>query len=260
MIDRMHICEEFKAYTDAYDSSDIKIKLKIDHTYRVAQLSEEIAKSILLSDEDVDIAWCIGMLHDIGRFEQVKRYGTFIDSQSIDHAQFGADLLFEDGLAARFLGDTVDVYGEVIEKAIRNHSAYRIEEGLSNRYAMFCNILRDADKIDILKVNTEIPQKDIINVPEEELNASLISEQVLNAFYEEHAILRAYRKTPADFLVGIISLTYELVYPKSYQLLDEQGYIYTFMDFHSDNPETEKKFTGIREHMRKFISDKIRCL
>ena len=35
----------------------------------VLSLSTEIAKSLNLSDEEVDLASLIGLLHDIGRFE-----------------------------------------------------------------------------------------------------------------------------------------------------------------------------------------------
>ena len=42
------------------------------------------------------------MLHDIGRFEQIRRFGTFNDAQSVDHAEFGADLLFKEGLIRKF--------------------------------------------------------------------------------------------------------------------------------------------------------------
>ena len=42
------------------------------------------------------------MLHDIGRFEQIRRFGTFNDVQSVDHAEFGADLLFKEGLIRKF--------------------------------------------------------------------------------------------------------------------------------------------------------------
>ena len=45
MIERERVKEVFKKYTDAYDISDEKIKLKIYHTYRVADLCEQIAKS-----------------------------------------------------------------------------------------------------------------------------------------------------------------------------------------------------------------------
>ena len=46
------------------------------------------------------------MLHDIGRFEQIKRYGTFNDSKSVDHGEFGADLLFKE---QRLIEDYIDV-------------------------------------------------------------------------------------------------------------------------------------------------------
>ena len=42
------------------------------------------------------------MLHDIGRFEQIRRFGTFNDAQSVDHAEFGADLLFKECLIRKF--------------------------------------------------------------------------------------------------------------------------------------------------------------
>ena len=35
----------------------------------------------------------IGLLHDIGRFEQVKVYDTFSDIDSIDHADYGVEIL-----------------------------------------------------------------------------------------------------------------------------------------------------------------------
>lgn len=102
-INREHIKNTFQEYTDRYDSTDPKIKLKIDHTYRVADLCERIAKSLDLAQEDIDLAWLSGMLHDIGRFEQLRRYHTFSDAQSIDHARFAVELLYEDGLIADYV-------------------------------------------------------------------------------------------------------------------------------------------------------------
>lgn len=102
-INREHIKNTFQEYTDRYDSTDPKIKLKIDHTYRVADLCERIAKSLDLAQEDIDLAWLSGMLHDIGRFEQLRRYHTFSDAQSIDHAKFAVELLYEDGLIADYV-------------------------------------------------------------------------------------------------------------------------------------------------------------
>lgn len=96
-IDRNKVTKAFSDYTAAYDASDSKIKLKIDHTYRVAALCERIAKSERMSQEDADLAWLLGMLHDIGRFEQLRKFGTFNDAESVDHAKLGADILFQEG-------------------------------------------------------------------------------------------------------------------------------------------------------------------
>ena len=81
----------FKIYTDKYDSTDTKIALKIEHTYHVAENALVIAEDLGLPGEDVDLAWFLGLLHDIGRFEQLRQYGTFLDARSVDHAEFRAD-------------------------------------------------------------------------------------------------------------------------------------------------------------------------
>lgn len=39
---------------------------------------------------------------------------------------------------------------------IRQHNKYRVKEDLTERQRMFCDILRDADKVDIFKVNADI--------------------------------------------------------------------------------------------------------
>ena len=72
-IDREHVKNTFRKYTNAYDSTNVKVKLKIEHTYRVAELCERIALSENLPIEEVELAWLLGMLHDVGRFEQVRR-------------------------------------------------------------------------------------------------------------------------------------------------------------------------------------------
>ena len=93
-INREKALAAFKEYTDRYDSSRDMIRLKIEHTYRVCGLCQQIARSLELPEEEVDIAWLTGLLHDVGRFEQQRVYGTFIDADSIDHAKYGARILF----------------------------------------------------------------------------------------------------------------------------------------------------------------------
>ena len=247
---REKVISEFQKYTSQYDLSNPKILLKVNHTYRVAQFCEEIAKSLSLNKEDIDLAWLCGMLHDIGRFEQVKRFGTFFDSQSVDHAQFGADLLFLEGLSDRFM-EKKEREADLLEKAIRVHNQYRLPKDLSEREERFAHILRDADKIDILRVNYETPFEEVYNVPMEELLNSEVSGEVKEAFMEGRCAKRNSRTTAIDYLVGHICLSFELIFPKSRELLLEQGYVYKLLEFESNNANTRQWFAYMREHFEE---------
>jgi len=250
-IDRKKALDAFREYTADYDVSDEKVKLKIDHTYRVCGLCQQIAAQSGFDENDIELAWLTGLLHDIGRFEQLKRYGTFIDAQSIDHAEFGADILFQEGKIRDYIEEASE--DELLEKTVRCHSAYRVPANYTAREKKFADLLRDADKIDILKVNIIVPIEEIYNVTTYDLKHCKVTEEVMQAFFEEHAVLRSLKKTPVDNLVGHISLVYELVYPISRRLVYEQGYLDKLMDFQSELSETNAQFAKIREKMTAYM-------
>ena len=56
-LDRCRARQAFAAYAAHYNAEDPKVKLKIDHTYRVAALCERIAASLAFSQEEKDLAW-----------------------------------------------------------------------------------------------------------------------------------------------------------------------------------------------------------
>lgn len=257
-IDREKVRKTFADYTANYNAQDEKIKLKINHTYRVAGLCDKIADSIGLVGEDRDIAWLLGMLHDVGRFEQIRRYHTFNDANSIDHAKLGADLLFNDRLMEEYVPGLLEQpERDLVELAIRQHNTYRLPETLTEREATFCKLIRDADKIDIFKVNIDTPMEEIYDVTTEEIKNGQITDEVLAAFDEEHCILKSIRKSAVDHLVGHISLAYELEFPISLKLAVDQGYIMQMMNFKSDNEKTNQQMEHIRDHMKKYIERKI---
>ena len=205
-IDHARAQKAFADYAAHYNAADPKVKLKIDHTYRVAALCDCIAKSLTLPPEDADLAWLSGMLHDVGRFEQLRRYN-------------------------------------------------RLPEKLDDRTRMFCQILRDADKIDILRVNVETPMEEIYNVSTEALRQSPVTPAVLDAFYEHHCILHSLKKWPADNAVGHASLIFELCYPESLRIVDEQGWLWHLLDFKTENADTAKAFAAIIAEMKRWIGE-----
>ena len=249
-MDRKKIICTFENYVSNYNLNDPNIYLKYKHTGKVAENCERIAKSLDLPAKDVDLAWEIGMLHDIGRFEQLRRFDTFIDTESIDHAEFGGDLLFKEGLIQQF-DDEKENY-ELLEKAIRLHSLYRLPDNLSERELLFCQMIRDADKIDIYRANYETGLHVIYHVTKEELLNSEITPEVYQVFCEERAIPRNIRKTIADNLVGHIALTFELVYPESKKMAIEQGYLQKLLETEFVNSETTELMKKISQRMRRF--------
>lgn len=253
MIDKDKVEKSFESYVEKYNLNDPKIHLKVTHTYRVANLSEKIAKSLSLSEEEVKLAWLIGMLHDLGRFEQLRMYGTFEDAKSIDHALCSAGFLFDEGHIRDYIEQ--DDYDTVIQAAVANHSLYRLPDDLSERQLLYCTILRDADKIDILKVNVEESLESIYGASAEEIAKAEITQEVLQAFLEKHAVNHSLKKTVIDRSVGHASLVFELVYPISVQIVKEQGYLKKILDFESQNPKTRQQYEQMRQCMENFLAD-----
>ena len=285
-INREHIKKTFQEYTDRYDSTNPKIKLKIDHTYRVADLCEQIAQSLELSAAEVDLAWLSGMLHDVGRFEQLRRYNTFSDAQFVDHARFAVELLYDDGLIADYVPkiSTTELVADArtwrsmgganesptaqsediplsdilqtLRIAIGEHSAYRIQKGLDERTRMFCQILRDADKVDIFRVICDTPMEEVYGFQTKDILRSAITPEVMQAFYEHHAVLRKLKKCLADYIVAHGSLTFELVYPESLRIAKEQGYLKQMMSFQSENPDTAEIFEDLRKDLNGYLEER----
>ena len=121
MIDLQYAKKAFENYLNDYDQKNEKIKLKIVHTHGVMECSKKITEDMKLSAEDCELAQIIGLLHDIGRFEQLKCYNSF-EPGTMDHAAFGVRILFEERLIRRFVEE--NKWDEIIKTAIGHHSDY----------------------------------------------------------------------------------------------------------------------------------------
>lgn len=247
MISREKVEQHFEEYVRAYDITDVKIRLKVDHTRRVAALCDRLSNSLGLTPEDRDLAWLAGMLHDIGRFEQLRIYHTFLDRISVNHAMLSADILFRDGEFALFADHIPPEDQALLEKVVRLHNVFLLPEDLSERERTFCQILRDADKIDIIRVNCETPRSEIYNRSEEEFRTSAISDDVFADIMSGQNVNREHSKTAVDFLVGHIAFVFGLVYPESLRIVREQGYLARILSFESENEQTADRLRQIRE-------------
>ena len=153
MIDIQRAKSAFKEFLEKYKDKDVLgFELKVVHTYNVVENAKNIAIKLNLPEEDILLAELIGLLHDIGRFEEITFLKQF-DSVVFDHARYGVKMLFEDNLIRNFIDD--DKYDEIIKTVINNHSRLVIEESLNDRCLLHSKIIRDADKLDNFRVKKE---------------------------------------------------------------------------------------------------------
>ena len=140
--------EEFNKYVSNYDLNNKDIRLKYNHSFRVMELSEKYANLLGLYEEDVKLAKTIGLLHDIGRFEQLAVYHTYNDSKSIDHADYSVEQLFDKEEIKRFYKNKN--HWDIIRLAIKNHNKFAITGVSDDRCFLHCHLITATDKLDIL--------------------------------------------------------------------------------------------------------------
>lgn len=139
----------FAAYARGFLSDDAaynrNIRLKIRHTVRVSRHMAAFADSLGEGNEGRSLAEAIGLLHDIGRFRQYQRYGSFDDRLTEDHARLALRVIEEEGCIALTDGKEQ----EIIVKAVSYHNRLRIPDGEEKKVLLFSKMIRDADKLDI---------------------------------------------------------------------------------------------------------------
>ena len=165
---------QFNNYLKDYDCHNDKIRLKIVHTYGVVKESTDISARMRLSEEDTTLAKMIALLHDIGRFEQLKRFDSFLPD-TMDHAAYGVKILFNndngENLIRRFVPESD--FDEIIRISIAKHSDFKLDGISDARTLLHAKIIRDADKTGQLPCKTgSTDWKPFMDTSAEETGAS----------------------------------------------------------------------------------------
>lgn len=172
-----------------YNKRNEMIKQKYDHTMRVVENISKLALKIGQSINFLELTKTVALLHDIGRFEQAKRFDTYVDSIVYknhptlkNHGEEGEKYLKEKG----FLEFGVNkIYQPAIAKSVGLHQNNQLPNDLNQRVnynfiklnpnniltgsysfndieqkiiSLLLQMIRDIDKIDILyqRANGEI--------------------------------------------------------------------------------------------------------
>ena len=140
----------YAAYVDTYRAADGRLpsmmELKLVHTAKVVENARLISEGERFTDRERSGALIAALLHDTGRYEQLKRFNTFKDSDSVDHAVFSHDIVKEHDWL-----DGVDD-ADAILKAVLYHNRRDLPDDMDALTAVLSKTVRDADKLDIFRV------------------------------------------------------------------------------------------------------------
>lgn len=122
--------------------------LKVRHSIRVRREISGLARDLGLGPAPARLAAVLGLLHDIGRFEQYAVHGTFTDSRSVDHGVFGARVVERIGI----LAPLDDHRRDIVTFGIRHHNQASLPADAPADHLLFARLVRDADKLDIFRL------------------------------------------------------------------------------------------------------------
>jgi hypothetical protein len=246
-----HLKEWFAAYCRGFYTGNMadnrNIALKEKHTRLVCENMNFLTKGLALDDSDRWTAQAIALLHDLGRFEQYRRYSTFRDDISINHAALGVKILKD--------GNVLEMVHEeerrTICLAISLHNVFRPPDSLSGRDLLFTQLIRDADKLDIWRVFAEY-----YVMPETE-RASAVglgfpdlpdsSPDVLRSLQQREMVNLSLLKSLNDFKLLQLSWVFDLNFPASFRLMLERGYIDGLSATLPKESAVENAVRGVRE-------------
>jgi HD superfamily phosphohydrolase YqeK len=146
------LTEKYGSYVESFCDSDGKLPrmmdLKKTHTLHVVENAKAIAAGEGFDERTSLACEAAALLHDTGRYEQIRTYNTFRDSESVDHAKFSYDIVREKGWL-----DALDEKDAILD-AVRVHNMRLIPQEVEGDLfaSTIARVVRDADKLDIFRV------------------------------------------------------------------------------------------------------------
>ncbi len=221
--------QKFEDYVNSFvgltEDQKKNFSIKKEHSLRVADIIHNLSEKQKQGESGQYLACFIGLFHDIGRFKQLIKYNTFNDVTSIDHAEFGIEVLNEGGL----LNELSEDEKEIVLAAILYHNKRELPKDLNGEARMYAQMIRDADKLDILKVLT-----DYYANPKAEANHTLtwempggntVSPQVAKQILRGSLVSKEHLVNQLDIKVMQLSWVYDINFKASFELLMKNRYL-----------------------------------
>ena len=251
------LTRHYDAYVDSFRNGTGALPqmmgLKLEHTRCVVDDAKRIMSGEAWHEDRCIMGEACALLHDAGRYSQLKEFGTFQDAKSIDHALRAVEVIKTEGwLAALPVREC-----ETVLTAVALHNTREIPKTLDREVAAFVHLVRDADKLDIFRVlETAITDGSLASNPEiawELQVKGAPSQAVVDAVRVGQSVSYANVKTLSDFvLIQVGWLIGGLRYPTSLRLADERkvlAFREAFLKTLSDDPGVDVCCAAARTYM-----------
>ena len=235
--------QKFRTWFDDYvtgffgedEHVNTNLKMKQLHSRRTCSVTRALVDELELDANQRRIAETIALFHDIGRFEQFVRYGTYNDARSVNHCQLGLAVLRETNVLAPL--DRAE--REIIEKAIEYHGRKELPSDLDDECLLLSKVIRDVDKVDVLYVITECHKQYhdcprggllrslLLELPDEPAYSANIVDALLHGRRIDHKELR----TMNDMRLLLIGWVYDVNFAATLKQIREHGFLDVLLDF-----------------------------
>ncbi len=224
--------------------------LKEEHTLRVCHEIRNLGTELGLQEEALYLAELTALFHDIGRFAQYARYQTYLDSASEDHGDLGADIL----RSTQVLKELDASARDLIIRAVSYHNKASLPDKETEPCLYFTKLLRDADKLDILRVVTDYYRDDASNRNEAiELylpDTPGISPPVYDDLMNRRIVSVMHLKNQNDFRLLQLGWVYDINFVPTLRTVLERGYLEMIRDYLPATDEISSIYSVIEDYIQ----------
>lgn len=253
------ILTRFSDYTNRFfEGSPINaaaMDVKRKHCYRVSSFAKRISESLGDQDSIRNLMQVAGLFHDVGRFEQLRQFGTFMDAASVDHGDFGSLIVEKEGFFEGLEASEISI----LENCIRYHNKLELPTDTDLDHLRYIKLIRDADKLDIFAVLLESytkPELAANKVVQLGLNDSEdISDSIFESFANGKMPRYEDMRTLNDFKVLNMSWVFDLNYNYSFMKLNENDFLGKLYGTMPQNEKCSLIYTKAKNYLDKKLRE-----
>ncbi len=234
------------------------IQLKLEHSINTAYYSRALGEDMRWSVSDILTAEALGLLHDVGRFSQIVKFGTFSDTGSINHGECGHKIIKQFNILSPLTGDD---QARILD-GIHYHNSVEIPQHINPDSLRFVKLVRDADKLDIFRViNDSIKNNRLDDYPEITLNIDIngpVNPLVLSQVLNKQIVSYKNVKSLADFGLTQLSWIYDINYKFTFQQIFDRRILEQVIELLPEEKEIQKVARAVKMFIAQKLQDPLK--